>query len=112
MRAIAAGTDKGATQRAQSLGAAKASELRARIGPYFLRREKQHVLKSSSERCANASHAISMVSHLQCMWKSRIGLWVAEPMGLPSSLKLESGAFAQRGLQDTGLADDLMCIEN
>lgn len=53
MRPITAGTDKGATERAQSLGAAKASELRARIGPYFLRREKKHVFKTASSRCFN-----------------------------------------------------------
>lgn len=52
VRPITGGTDKGATERAQSLGAAKAAELRARIGPYFLRREKQHVLRPSSDRCA------------------------------------------------------------
>ncbi|BDA42988.1 probable DNA excision repair protein ERCC-6-like [Coccomyxa sp. Obi] len=48
VRPITAGTDKGATERAQSLGAAKAAELRARIGPYFLRREKKHVFKTAS----------------------------------------------------------------
>lgn len=52
VRPITGGTDKGATERAQSLGAAKAAELRARIGPYFLRREKQHVLRPSSDRWA------------------------------------------------------------
>ncbi|KAK9909741.1 hypothetical protein WJX75_006802 [Coccomyxa subellipsoidea] len=49
VRPITGGTDKGATERAQSLGAAKAAELRTRIGPYFLRREKQHVLGPSSD---------------------------------------------------------------
>ncbi len=51
VRPITAGTDKGATERAQSLAAAKAAELRARIGPYFLRREKKHVFKTASSRC-------------------------------------------------------------
>lgn len=48
MRPITIGSDKCATERAQSLGAAKAAELRARIAPYFLRREKQHVLKTAN----------------------------------------------------------------
>ena len=63
VRPITGGTDKGATERAQSLGAAKAAELRARIGPYFLRREKQHVLGPSSDRCATRTRVLPTKEH-------------------------------------------------
>ncbi len=50
MRPITAGNDKHATERARSIGAGRAADLRARIAPYFLRREKQQVLKHA-DRC-------------------------------------------------------------
>jgi hypothetical protein len=74
VRPITGGTDKGATERAQSLGAAKAAELRARIGPYFLRREKQHVLRPSSDRCATRSRVLSTKEHRAlCRLQARPG---------------------------------------
>jgi hypothetical protein len=44
VRAITAGNDKHATERARAAGAGRAADLRVRIAPYFLRREKQQVL--------------------------------------------------------------------
>lgn len=41
---ITAGNDKHATGRDRQTAAAKAAELRARIAPFFLRREKKDVL--------------------------------------------------------------------
>lgn len=41
---ITAGNDKHATGRDRQIAAAKAAELRARIAPFFLRREKKDVL--------------------------------------------------------------------
>ncbi len=44
---ITAGNDKNATGRDRQIAAAKAAELRARIAPFFLRREKKDVLPSN-----------------------------------------------------------------
>ena len=44
VRPITAGADKHATERARSVGAGRAAELRARFAPFFLRREKAQVL--------------------------------------------------------------------
>ena len=44
---ITAGNDKNATGRDRQTAAAKAAELRARIAPFFLRREKKDVLPSN-----------------------------------------------------------------
>lgn len=44
-RFIAAGTDKHATMRAREMGSARAAQLRARLAPFFLRRDKKDVLK-------------------------------------------------------------------
>ncbi len=46
-RYIAAGTDKHATLRAREMGSARAAQLRARLAPFFLRRDKKDVLKTS-----------------------------------------------------------------
>ena len=44
---ITAGNDKNATGRDRQIATAKAAELRARIAPFFLRREKKDVLASN-----------------------------------------------------------------
>ena len=44
---ITAGNDKNATGRDRQIATAKAAELRARIAPFFLRREKKDVLPSN-----------------------------------------------------------------
>ncbi|KAK9817567.1 hypothetical protein WJX74_008330 [Apatococcus lobatus] len=44
-RFITAGTDKHATMRARQMGSARAAQLRARLAPFFLRRDKKDVLK-------------------------------------------------------------------
>ena len=41
---ITAGTDKHATMRAREMGSARAAQLRARLAPFFLRRDKKEVL--------------------------------------------------------------------
>ena len=43
-RFITAGTDKHATMRAREMGSARAAQLRARLAPFFLRRDKKEVL--------------------------------------------------------------------
>ncbi|KAK9863261.1 hypothetical protein WJX84_010399 [Apatococcus fuscideae] len=48
-RYIAAGTDKCATMRAREMGSSRAAQLRARLGPYFLRRDKKDILKPSRD---------------------------------------------------------------
>lgn len=50
---ITAGNDKNATGRDRQIAAAKAAELRAKIAPFFLRREKKDVL-NQSDRCSVA----------------------------------------------------------
>ncbi len=50
VRPITAGADKHATERARSVGAGRAAELRARFAPFFLRREKAQVLERGG-RC-------------------------------------------------------------
>lgn len=57
---ITAGNDKHASGRDRQLAAAKAAELRARIAPFFLRREKKDVLPSD-DRCADVDSACSTV---------------------------------------------------
>lgn len=44
---ITAGNDRNATGRDRQIATAKAAELRARIAPFFLRREKKDVLPSN-----------------------------------------------------------------
>ena len=44
---ITAGNDKNANGRDRQIAAAKAAELRAKIAPFFLRREKKDVLSQS-----------------------------------------------------------------
>lgn len=48
---ITAGNDKNATGQDRQIAAAKAAELRAKIAPFFLRREKKDVL-NQPDRCA------------------------------------------------------------
>lgn len=55
---ITAGNDKNATGRDRQIATAKAAELRARIAPFFLRREKKDVLASNDRYI----HAMSEIS--------------------------------------------------
>ncbi len=55
---ITAGNDKNATGRDRQIATAKAAELRARIAPFFLRREKKDVLPSNDRY----THEMSEVS--------------------------------------------------
>ncbi|KAA6429139.1 MAG: hypothetical protein FRX49_00535 [Trebouxia sp. A1-2] len=63
---ITAGNDKNATGRDRQIATAKAAELRARIAPFFLRREKKDVLPSndSEEQSGTASEGSSQQDHV------------------------------------------------
>ncbi|KAL0050235.1 hypothetical protein WJX82_006933 [Trebouxia sp. C0006] len=63
---ITAGNDKNATGRDRQIATAKAAELRARIAPFFLRREKKDVLASndSEEQSGTASEGSSQGEHV------------------------------------------------
>lgn len=57
---ITAGNDKNATGRDRQIATAKAAELRAKIAPFFLRREKKDVL-NQSDRCIG--HCVSSLMY-------------------------------------------------
>ncbi|DBA94813.1 TPA: hypothetical protein ACH3X1_002355 [Trebouxia sp. C0004] len=63
---ITAGNDKNATGRDRQIATAKAAELRARIAPFFLRREKKDVLPSndSGEQLGTTSKGSSQEEHV------------------------------------------------
>lgn len=56
---ITAGNDKHATGRDRQIAAAKAAELRARIAPFFLRREKTDVLPQTDTYTPFAKHCFA-----------------------------------------------------
>lgn len=56
---ITAGNDKHATGRDRQIAAAKAAELRARIAPFFLRREKKDVLPQTDRQALFATHGVT-----------------------------------------------------
>lgn len=82
---ITAGNDKDATGRDRQIAAAKAAELRARIAPFFLRREKKDVLpsndsnktSSTEEATASSSQHSSQAPQPQSMGhKNDLIVWL------------------------------------
>lgn len=70
---ITAGNDKHATGRDRQIAAAKAAELRARIAPFFLRREKKDVLPQTDRQTLAAKHCTTRwcVEALYCLGEKR-----------------------------------------
>ena len=71
---ITAGTDRRASQACRDAGEARARELRHRIAPCFLRREKAQILQQPAGRCFLSSHQAvapsisNSTSHCHLQW--------------------------------------------